>query len=218
MQISRFYTKNKYIYVICKTLPVTAVNRILLAFYCCWNRAHLWKTALKQNIDFEGLNTWHRGNRKSLWYLLWREFVARTQKSGLFQEPLPRALFDLPWRSWVGSDLNNKAAPCTADESSSFIVGLAATAAGKRRRNEPGTQSQKLWLGPGCVALSGRRDGRLSARARTIIQTWQRGSQPLNCESGSCSSRCSVLRVRSLIRTRWFRKQKRRLCNNARIY
>lgn len=163
MQISRFYTKNKYIYVICKTLPVTAVNRILLAFYCCWNRAHLWKTALKQNIDFEGLNTWHRGNRKSLWYLLWREFVARTQKSGLFQEPLPRALFDLPWRSWVGSDLNNKAAPCTADESSSFIVGLAATAAGKRRRNEPGTQSQKLWLGPGCVALSGRRDGRLSA-------------------------------------------------------
>lgn len=120
-------------------------------------------------------------------------FLCWEQKSGLLQEPLPRALFDLPCRSWVGSDLNNKAVPCTADESSSFLVGLAGWAAGNRRRNEPGTQSQKLWLGPGCVALSGRRDGRLSAR--TIIQTWQRGSQPLNCESGSCSSRC-VLRVR----------------------
>jgi len=74
--------------------------------------------------------------------LLKRELfvTSEREKSGLFQEPLPRALFDLR-RGWVGSNLNNKAAPCTK----SWFSRRFAAATDDDGDDEPGkAESQKL--------------------------------------------------------------------------
>lgn len=127
-----------------------------------------------------------RKQNKSVIFALKREFVTtereRTEKR-IVSRGTPKSAF---WPAPGSAPIWITKRPRAPKELS--LLGFAATRGGRQPTTANQAESQKLWLGPGCVALSSRWAAERAREPHPSNQTWQRGSQPLNCESGSVSA------------------------------